>query len=108
MARSRRRIVPRSSSVPSTEAARAGRSAIVAMWQRAMSAFEFVGFFASAGPLTVNGATASGTWYQQEFLHQKDGARRAVTGCYRDEYVKRGGRWYFSKRVYTVLKAEAS
>jgi uncharacterized protein (TIGR02246 family) len=85
-----------------------GRSAIVAMWQRAMSAFEFVGFFASAGPLTVNGATASGTWYQQEFLHQKDGARRAVTGCYRDEYVKRGGRWYFSKRVYTVLKAEAS
>jgi ketosteroid isomerase-like protein len=83
-----------------------GKAAIVAMWQRAMSAFEFVGFFASAGPLVVDGNHARGTWYQQEFLHQKDGVRRAVTGRYEDEYVKRGDRWYFSKRVYAVLKAE--
>jgi uncharacterized protein (TIGR02246 family) len=85
-----------------------GRNAIVAMWKRAMSAFEFVGFFASAGPLVVTGSSATGTWYQQEFLHQKDGAKRAVTGRYQDEYVKRGGRWYFAKRVYAVLKAETS
>ena len=83
-----------------------GRGAIVTMWQRAMSAFEFVGFFGSAGPLVVNGPRATGTWYQQEFLHQKDGGKRAVTGRYRDEYVKRGGRWYFAKRVYVVLKSE--
>jgi uncharacterized protein (TIGR02246 family) len=86
----------------------AGKAKIVEMWKRAMSAFEFVGFFASAGPLVVKGAAASGTWYQQEFLHQKDGAKRAVTGRYQDEYVKRHGRWYFAKRVYAVLKAETT
>jgi ketosteroid isomerase-like protein len=85
-----------------------GKGAIVATWKRAMSAFEFVGFFASAGPIVVTGASATGTWYQQEFLHQKDGAKRAVTGRYQDEYVKRGGRWYFTKRVYAVLKMETS
>jgi hypothetical protein len=45
-----------------------GRAAIVAAWTRAMSAFEFVGFFASAGPITVNGDRVRGLWYQQEFL----------------------------------------
>jgi uncharacterized protein (TIGR02246 family) len=83
-----------------------GRDAIVAVWQRAMAGFDCVGFFASAGPLVVDGASARGTWYQQEFLYQKDGTKRAVIGRYEDEYVKRAGRWYFRKRIYAVLKAE--
>jgi uncharacterized protein (TIGR02246 family) len=83
-----------------------GRATIVGVWKQAMSAFSFVGFFASAGPILVDGDRAHGTWYQQEFLHQKDGARRAITGRYEDDYVKRDGRWYFHKRVYEVLKAE--
>jgi ketosteroid isomerase-like protein len=82
-----------------------GRDAIVGVWQQAMSAFEFVGFFASAGPILVDGTTASGTWYQQEFLHQKDGVKRRITGRYDDQYVKQGGRWYFSRRAYNVLFA---
>ena len=76
------------------------------MWQQAMSAFGFVGFFASAGPMTINDDTAHATWYQQEFLHQKDGVKRSVTGQYEDDYVKVDGRWYFQKRVYLVLNAE--
>ena len=74
--------------------------------EQAMSGFSFVGFFASAGPIIVDGDNATGTWYQQEFLHQKDGVKRTITGKYADTYVKTGGRWYFAKRVYEVLNAE--
>lgn len=83
-----------------------GKENFLPMWQNAMSGFSFVGFFASAGPITVTGNTAHATWYQQEFLHQKDGVRRNVTGRYEDDYVKVDGRWYFMKRVYSVLNSE--
>ena len=85
-----------------------GRDAILAVWQGAMSAFSFVGFFASAGPIIVEGDTAKGTWYQQELLHQKDGVKRSVTGRYEDDYVKQGGRWFFQKRIYEVLNVEVT
>ena len=73
-----------------------------------MSAFSFVGFFASAGPIIVDKDTAKGTWYQQEFLHQKDGVKRSVTGRYEDDYVKQDGRWFFQKRIYEVLNVEVT
>ena len=92
--------------LPGTGDGITGRDNFVPMWENAMSAFEFVGFFASAGPITVNGDQASGIWYQQEFLHQKDGVKRNVTGKYTDDYVKVDGRWYFQKRVYEIMKAE--
>ena len=82
-----------------------GRANVVSVWKQAMSSFSFVGFFASAGPIVVEADRAHGTWYQQEFLDQKDGTKRVITGQYEDDYVKRGGRWYFQKRVYKVLKA---
>lgn len=83
-----------------------GKKNVVERWQGAMSAFSFVGFFASAGPIVVDGDKARGTWYQQEFLHQKDGVKRNITGQYTDDYVKRDGRWFFKKRVYQILNAE--
>ena len=85
-----------------------GRDTIVAAWLEAMSRFSFVGFFASAGPVTVDGETAHATWYQQEFLHLKEGGKMGITGRYEDDYVKLDGRWYFSKRVYSVLNMEQS
>ena len=83
-----------------------GRATILTVWQGAMSAFGYVGFFASAGPIHVDGDTATGTWYQQEFLHGKDGSQRSVTGRYQDGYIKQDGRWYFKRRVYEVLNSE--
>lgn len=83
-----------------------GRDNVVGVWKQAMEAFSFVGFFASAGPIVVNRDEAHGTWYQQEFLHQKDGVKRTIVGRYEDDYVKAGGRWYFHKRVYSILNAE--
>jgi len=85
-----------------------GKANFYPVWQQAMSAFSFVGFFASAGPIVVEGSKARGTWYQQEFLHQKDGVKRSITGKYDDEYVKVDGRWYFQQRVYQVLNASES
>ena len=56
----------------------------------------------------MDGDTAHGTWYQQEFLHGKDGIKRSITGKYEDDYVKVDGRWYFQQRIYDVLKSEES
>ena len=83
-----------------------GKENFFPVWQQAMSGFSFVGFFASAGPIIVDGNTAKGTWYQQEALHQKDGVKRTITGKYQDDYVKVKGRWYFQRRDYEVLMAE--
>jgi uncharacterized protein (TIGR02246 family) len=92
-------------SLPGTTAVK-GRDNIVEAWLQAMANFSFVGFFASAGPITVSGNEAQGTWYQQEFLHQKDGGKVAITGRYADSYVKIDGRWLFQSRDYTILNAE--
>lgn len=78
------------------------------IWEQTMGGFSFVGFFASAGPIIVDGDTATGTWYQQEFLHGKDGSKRKITGKYSDEYSKQDGRWFFAKRVYEIMDAEES
>jgi hypothetical protein len=78
------------------------------MWKQMMSSFSFVGFFASAGPIVVDGDTAHAVWYQQEFLHQKDGVKRTIVGKYEDDCVKVDGRWYFQKRIYQILNSEES
>lgn len=80
-----------------------GRDKFFPIWQGAMSGYEFVGFYASAGPIVVTGDTAHATWWQQEELHGKDGSKRAIHGRYQDDYAKRGGRWYFAKRVYAIV-----
>ena len=85
-----------------------GRDRIVKMWKAAMSQYDVQGFFASAGPLHVDGDTAHGSWYQQEFLVLADGTRRAVIGEYADDYVKRDGRWLFLKRTYRIRAEETT
>ena len=83
-----------------------GKDAIVGLWKQAMGGFEVGGFFASAGPIVVDGDAATGTWYQQEFLTMPGGVEVFVIGEYSDEYVKRDGRWLLKRRVYTVRKRE--
>jgi len=39
-----------------------GKDNFFPMWQQAMAGFSFVGFFASAGPIVVDGDTAHATW----------------------------------------------
>jgi hypothetical protein len=81
-----------------------GREAIVTLWTQIMGGIEVEGFFASAGPLTIDGDRATGRWYQQEFL-RSNGIRRAIVGEYDDSYVKVDGQWRFQRRVYKVRSA---
>ncbi len=81
-----------------------GRATILGAWEAAMSQFEFVGFFASAGPISVEGDAASATWWQQEILATKDAPTRHIIGRYSDSYVREDGQWLFAKRVYEVLR----
>ena len=86
----------------------AGRSDIVAFWQKVMGTMTVDGFFASAGTITVTGDSAHGTWYQQEYLRDQGGTRRFIIGEYTDDYVKLAGRWLFTKRVYRIRTAQES
>ena len=81
-----------------------GRERILETWKMAMSQFEFVGFFASPGPLQIDGDKAQGTLYQQEILYLKGGGERRVIGRYTDDFVKVDEQWKFAKRVYEVLR----
>ena len=53
--------------------------------------------------LVVEGDTATGKCYCRELIYPKAGGQVVVVGCFDDEYVKRGGRWYFTKRIYEVM-----
>ena len=80
-----------------------GKAKFFPLWKQMMSGFSFVGFYASAGPIVVTCESARATWWQQEVLHRKDGVKSAIHGRYEDTYAKRSGRWYFAKRVYSIL-----
>ena len=82
-----------------------GRDKIVPLWKQATGSYVVGGFFASAGPIVVDGDRAHGTWYQQELL-TKDGIQHVIIGEYQDDYVKRDGRWFFAKRVYAIRSRE--
>ncbi|MEM1434475.1 MAG: nuclear transport factor 2 family protein [Pseudomonadota bacterium] len=83
-----------------------GRDNILAAWQGAMAAFDFVGFFGNFGPIQIDGDTAKATLYQQETLIGKDGSKRRIIGRYEDEHVRQGTVWRFSSRNYAVLNVE--
>ena len=83
-----------------------GRANILAAWQQAMSQFDFVGFFANAGPLDIQGDQASGIWFQVETLIGKDGSKRRVMGRYEDTYRRGASGWQFASRHYHVLHLE--
>lgn len=83
-----------------------GREAILAVWKSAMADFTFVGFFASAGAIEIDGDHGTGRWWQQESLHYESGLKRAITGRYEDDYRRVEGRWRFQRRVYEILNAE--
>jgi len=35
----------------------------------------------------------------------RDGNRISIVGEYQDDYVRRDGRWFFAKRIYSVRTA---
>lgn len=79
-----------------------GREAIVGLWAGAMAAFEAVSFISSPASLEINGDRATGRCQTHEILVMPDGSSRIVGGRYDDEFVKQGGRWLYSKRVFKI------
>ncbi len=75
-----------------------GREAILGLWQGIMEGFEFALFMPGSNLCSISGDKASGHWYQQEHLRDKEGLGQIAFSRYADTYVKVGGQWYFETR----------
>lgn len=84
-----------------------GRKAIVDLWVKAMAAYEYVLMTAKPGEILVNGDRATGRFWTSEVTRLKTGEEQFIHGRYVDEYVKRGGRWLFASRTYTMIHLES-
>jgi len=80
-----------------------GRDAIVGFWEQAMSGLEAVSFHCVPCMIEVTGDTATSRVQTQEILHMKDGTTRVVGGLYEDRLAKRGGRWAFTHRKFSIV-----
>lgn len=80
-----------------------GRPAILKAWLDAMSGWPFQVNFQRCGAIVVAGDRARGHTYTDELNQDADGKWERWLNRYDDEWVKRGGRWYFASRSLTVL-----
>ncbi|MEZ5656406.1 MAG: nuclear transport factor 2 family protein [Sphingobium sp.] len=83
-----------------------GRDAIVASWIETMKDFPFVVMHTTQGDVRVEGDTAEGRSYTFEVVETADGRSMRVWGRYEDSYRCREGVWRFSRRAFSILKAE--
>jgi len=84
----------------------AGKERIAAQWDELWSGFEKVGFLATVGSIEVTGDTAAGRCTAREIIRLKDGKIFKLIGLYRDEFVRVGGQWKFTRRNYEPLVFE--
>lgn len=80
-----------------------GKEAILGLWQQMMSGFEFALMVPSTGAFEVNGDTAQGHWYLQEFTRDKQGKSMSIVSRYKDIYKKQDGQWLYQSRVYEII-----
>ena len=81
----------------------AGREAIVGAWKQAMGMFRHVSFFVMPTWIKVDGDTATGRSYTNEFLVDTEGTGRHIVGLYDDEFKKIDGRWRIAVRRYSLM-----
>ncbi len=80
-----------------------GRDNILALWQQMMAGFEFAIMMPSSSLFEVQGDSASGHWYLQEFTRDNEGNAAMVLSRYRDTYSRIDGSWLFQSRDYDVM-----
>ena len=84
-----------------------GKEAVVGLWAAAMGGLEFVVQLVHQGTLEIDGDRATGCWYLTEHLRAQGASdTRISVGNYQDEYVREGGSWRFTNRVYQVLYSD--
>jgi len=80
-----------------------GRDHILATWEQMMANFEFAVMMPSSCLFEVQGDSASGHWYLQEFTRDHDGNAASVLSRYRDTYYRIAGQWLYTSRAYDVM-----
>ena len=80
-----------------------GRDAILEMWRQVVAGFEFAVLMPSSSMIEVNGKTASGHWYLQEFTRDLQGEKLLALSRYTDTYSKVDGEWLFQTRRYDFI-----
>lgn len=76
-----------------------GRDNIVGLWQQMMAGFEFALIMPSSHLFDIDGDTASGHWYLQEFTRDNEGNSSTVLSRYLDTYIRRDGQWLYQSRA---------
>jgi uncharacterized protein (TIGR02246 family) len=76
-----------------------GKTAIVEMWQGAMTQYPGIVFVASVGAIVIDGDTARVRSWTSE-VYDQNGATKRDRGRYDDVCVKRDGKWLFQSRSF--------
>jgi hypothetical protein len=80
-----------------------GRDEILGLWQQVVAGFEFAVLMPSSSSIDIDGKTASGHWYLQEFTRDLQGESALALSRYLDTYSKVDGQWYFQTRQYDFI-----
>lgn len=80
-----------------------GRDHIVALWLQMMSGFEFAVMMPSSCLFEIDGDSATGHWYLQEFTRDQEGNAASVLSRYRDTYSRVDGQWLYQSRDYDIM-----
>ena len=80
-----------------------GRKEIVKKWEEAMENYKYIVFTALLGSLDINGNKASGTTYTIEVSTDIEEKKSQIHGQYLDEFIKKGNKWFFLKRTFSIL-----
>lgn len=78
-----------------------GREAILAAYQKAMSLFEHIFQLTHNGTASIDGDTATGSWYVTEHGRSLKGTPVLYIFHYDDEYRKTEDGWRFARRAIT-------
>jgi hypothetical protein len=80
-----------------------GRDAIADVWEGQINNYPFHNFSGYLGSIEIDGNYAKGRLWTSELVANSKGQSGVVTGLYDDEFVKRGNRWLFARKVFTPL-----
>ena len=80
-----------------------GRENILGLWQQVLEGFEFAILMPASGHFDIDGDTATGHWYLQEFTRDLEGSSASILSRYLDTYQKRDGQWLYQSREYGFI-----
>ncbi len=80
-----------------------GRDNILGLWQQVVAGFEFAILMPSSHAFDIQGDTATGHWYLQEFTRDLQGEKMCALSRYLDEYARVDGEWLYQSRRYDFI-----